>query len=146
MLREVRDDDLPILFAHQADPEAAALAAFPSRDRAAFDEHWTWTRMDTSVVLRTIEVDGAVAGSIGSFLQDARRMVGYWIGREHWGRGIASAALAEFLTVVDERPLFAIVAAHNAASQRVLEKCGFEPAGEPRPGAAGVVEVEFALT
>jgi RimJ/RimL family protein N-acetyltransferase len=129
MLREVRDEDLAILFDHQADPEGSAMAAFPSRDRAAFDDHWAWIRMDASTVLRTIEVEGRVAGSIGSFPEGERRMVGYWLGPEHWGRGIASKALAEFLAIDEERPLHATVAAHNVASQRVLEKCGFERVG-----------------
>ena len=40
-IRPVREDDLPILFEHQRDPEANAMAAFPARDREAFMEHWT---------------------------------------------------------------------------------------------------------
>ncbi len=55
---------------------------------------------------------------------------GYWIGREYWGKGIASAALADFLDVVEDRPLHARVAKHNAGSIRVLEKCGFARCGE----------------
>ena len=53
-------------------------------------------------------------------------MVGYWIGKEHWGRGIASAALRLYLDVDRHRPLLATVAEHNAGSRRVLEKAGFE--------------------
>jgi RimJ/RimL family protein N-acetyltransferase len=145
VLRAVRDDDLPALFEHQRDPESVAMAAFPGRDREAFDAHWAWTRLDEAVVLRTIEVDGAVAGTICSFLEGDRRMVGYWIAREQWGRGIASAALAEFLDVVGERPLVARVATHNAGSQRVLEKCGFERARDLPPGPDGFSGIEFVL-
>ena len=43
-------------------------------------------------------------------------LVGYWIGREYWGKGVASRALALFLMEVDERPLHAYVATHNAGS------------------------------
>jgi RimJ/RimL family protein N-acetyltransferase len=53
-------------------------------------------------------------------------LVGYWIGKEYWGRGIATAALQEFLTHLKMRPLHAYVAKHNKASIRVLEKCGFK--------------------
>ena len=60
-----------------------------------------------------------------SWEQSGDTLVGYWIGREYWGRGVASRALALFLMEVDERPLHAHVAAHNAGSIRVLEKCGF---------------------
>jgi RimJ/RimL family protein N-acetyltransferase len=41
------------------------------------------------------------------------------------GAGVATAALAAFLMIVEERPLFAHVAEHNVGSIRVLEKCGF---------------------
>ena len=72
-----------------------------------------------------MEVDGAVAGNIVSWEHDGERDVGYWIGREHWGEGVATAALGAFLTSSRTRPLFAHVAAHNVGSIRVLEKCGF---------------------
>src|SRR5690606_18859114 len=39
-LRDVEPDDLPVFYAHQRDAEAARMAGFPSRDRAAFDAHW----------------------------------------------------------------------------------------------------------
>jgi RimJ/RimL family protein N-acetyltransferase len=55
----------------------------------------------------------------------AKREFGYWLGREFWGKGIATEALSQFFGVVKTRPLFAHVAKHNIASRRVLEKCGF---------------------
>ena len=72
-----------------------------------------------------ILVNGQVAGNIGSWPQDGVRLVGYWLGKEHWGKGVATRALIEFLHLVTERPLYAHVAKHNAGSIRVLEKCGF---------------------
>jgi RimJ/RimL family protein N-acetyltransferase len=125
-LREVRADDLPIHFAQQRDPESNALAGVPARDREAFDAHWAELLADPGVVLRTVVADGEVAGSALSFVRDGRRQVGYWIGREHWGRGIASRALALLLDELAERPLYATVAAHNAASLRILSTHGFE--------------------
>jgi len=72
-----------------------------------------------------------VAGNVVSWFEgDGRRVVGYWIGREYWGRGVATKALSEFLGHVETRPLFAHVAKHNIASIRVLEKCGFTISGE----------------
>jgi len=53
------------------------------------------------------------------------REVTYWIGRSHWGKGIATSALRAFLAVDLSRPLHARVAYDNVASRRVLEKCGF---------------------
>jgi RimJ/RimL family protein N-acetyltransferase len=74
---------------------------------------------------QTILVGGQVAGNIGSWPQDGVRLVSYWIGKEHWGKGVATRALAAFLHLVTERPLHAHVAKHNVGSIRVLEKCGF---------------------
>jgi RimJ/RimL family protein N-acetyltransferase len=41
------------------------------------------------------------------------------------GRGIATEAISAFLLLEQTRPLYASVAKHNAASIRVLQKCGF---------------------
>ena len=51
-------------------------------------------RSNPDSTLRTIVADGVVVGNAVSWTGDEGRMVGYWIGKEHWGRGIASAALA----------------------------------------------------
>jgi RimJ/RimL family protein N-acetyltransferase len=136
-LREVVDSDLPVFFEHQRDPEAVRMAAFPSRDHDAFMTHWAKIRREPSNIIRTIVCDGQVAGNIGSWMGDGRRLVGYWIGREFWGRGVATAALAAFVAEVKERPLHAFVAKHNVGSIRVLEKCEFVPSPEQDPGIAG---------
>jgi len=131
------EDDLPVFFEHQLDPAATELAAFPARDRDAFTAHWTKVLGDETVAKKAIVVDGNIAGNIVSFDLSGEREVGYWIGREYWGRGIATRALAEFLAVEPTRPLYATVAKHNVASIRVLEKCGFTISG---------VDSEFSRT
>ena len=129
-LRNVTESDLTIIFEHQCDPEGSAMAAVPSRDRDAFDAHWAKIMTIESTILKTIEVDGLVAGHLVSFLIKDERDVGYWLGREFWGKGIATEALSQFLDEVKTRPLFGRVAKHNAGSRRVLEKCGFTVIGE----------------
>ncbi len=127
-LRAVEDADLDRFFEFQCDREAAWQVAFTSQhldNRAEFDLLWTMNRANPSSVVRTIVADGAVAGSILAFDYGGQRLVGYWLGREFWGRGVASEALRQMLGLVSERPLYARVAKDNAASQRVLEKCGF---------------------
>ncbi len=139
-LRAVLEADLPVFYEHQRDPEANRQAAFPARGRAAFMEHWGKIVADEAVVTRTILRGEKVAGNVVCFEQSGRRLVGYWLGREFWGRGIATAALLEFLTEVTERPLHAYVARHNLGSIRVLEKCGFTLSAERSeavPGAGG---------
>ncbi len=150
-LRDVIEPDLPVFFEHQMDPEANDLAAFPPRDRVSFMAHWTKILGDETIVTKTIVFNGQVAGNVVSFMRAGHREVGYWIGREHWGRGVATKALAEFLVQAEaRRPLFAHVAVQNPASIRVLEKCGFTVAGDEAGGPAsgpddGVDEVRFEL-
>lgn len=74
---------------------------------------------------KTIVYRGRVAGSLVSWERDGRREVGYWLGKEFWGKGLASAALAQLLRELTIRPLYARVLKDNAASLRVLEKSGF---------------------
>jgi RimJ/RimL family protein N-acetyltransferase len=128
-LREVRDDDLPAFYAHSTDPEAVRLAAFTAEDpadRAHFEAHWARNRGDPLVVMRTIVGDDdEVIGHVAVFGPPEEREVTYWIGREHWGRGAATAALQALLRLAPERPVHARAAADNAASIRVLQKCGF---------------------
>ncbi|HEY6459822.1 MAG TPA: GNAT family protein [Polyangiaceae bacterium] len=147
LLRHSTEGDLPVFFRNQFDPEAARMAAFPSRGQEAFDEHWR-TRIlgQSGVCARTVVVDGVVAGHVVSWERDGMRLVGYWLGAPHWGRGIATAALREFVAAHDTtRPLHAYVAVSNVASARVLAKCGFRPAGEPTVAADGVEEVLVVL-
>lgn len=147
LLRDVTEPDLPIFFEHQLDPDATEMAAFPSRDKDAFMAHWAKIMADDSVISKTILFDGQVAGNIVSFEMDGNREVGYWIGKEHWGKGIATKALAAFLGQVKTRPLYAHIAKHNVASQRVLEKCGFAIVREDKgfPNAHGEEIEEFIL-
>ena len=130
MLRDVREDDLDVLFEQQREPEAVAMALFPAREREAFDAHWRKILADDSLLAWVVEVDGEVAGNVVSWEQDGRQLVGYWLGREFWGRGLATAALAELVQELGTRPLHAWVASSNAGSIRVLEKCGFVRVGE----------------
>lgn len=129
-LRPVIESDLPIFFEQQNDPVANEMAAFAARDREPFMAHWEKILVNPSNIIRTILQNGEVAGNISSFDMDGKREVGYWLGRDFWGKGIASQALAQFLKLEPTRPLYGYAAKHNIGSQRVLEKCGFEPAGE----------------
>lgn len=101
------------------------MADFPIRTEEAFYAHWQKIMADPANILRTIMWEGQVAGNVVSFIMEGRREVGYWLGREFWGRGIATAALQLFLEEINERPLFAFTAHSNPASARVLQKCGF---------------------
>jgi RimJ/RimL family protein N-acetyltransferase len=128
-LREVRAEDLPVLYANQADAEVARQFAVPRRTHEAFFAHWGKLLVDPSVNHRAVLVDGALAGFVGAWNREGQRLVGYQLGRAFWGQGAASAALKQFLSIETSRPLTAEVAERNAASTRVLEKCGFVRTG-----------------
>jgi RimJ/RimL family protein N-acetyltransferase len=134
LLREVEASDLDVLFEQQLDPEANRMAAFTApnpADRDAFDARWRRIREG---LVRTIVADGEIVGSIFRWRDPALPgpEVSYWLGREHWGKGIATAALARFLELVPERPVFGRCAADNTGSLRVLEKNGFVVEAEQR--------------
>lgn len=109
--------------------------------------HWTKIMADETVTIKTILFNGQVAGNVVCFLQSGERAVGYWLGREYWGKGIATQALSEFLGYVKLRPLYAHVAKHNVGSKRVLEKCGFVVFGKGKgfPDASGQEIEEIIL-
>ncbi|HEY3756756.1 MAG TPA: GNAT family N-acetyltransferase [Opitutaceae bacterium] len=150
-LRPVEASDLPVFFEQQLDPEATRLAAFPSREREAFFKHWT-TRIlvNPDNACCTILFDGQVTGYIGAWTdpETKERLIGYWFGRQFWGRGIATAAVIQFLQSELIRPLGAHVAKHNLGSIRVLEKAGFVRIGEDEytpPGGAKFEEYVYRL-
>ena len=144
-LRDVRDDDLPTLFEHQMDPEANRMANFDARDRDAFMAHWAKILADETLVAKAVVHDDVIAGNVVSWTHDGERDVGYWIGRDHWGKGVATAALGALLAELQERPLFAHVAEHNVGSIRVLEKCGFSNVGSVVLPDEGVTELLYRL-
>jgi RimJ/RimL family protein N-acetyltransferase len=145
-------EDLPIFFVHQRDQEAARLAAFTSRDESAFMTHWTTKILgNPAAVSRTILLGDRVAGNIGAWTNaiSNERQIGYWIGREYWGQGVASAAVAQFVRFEAHRPLGARVAKHNHGSIRVLEKAGFVRVGAQEfrlPDGTLLEELIYSLT
>lgn len=74
-----------------------------------------------------------LVGVIGANKSDAGYEIGYWYGRPYWGKGLASEALAAFLS--EAKKLGQLMAGHfadNPASGRVLEKAGFAYTGEAK--------------
>ncbi|CAL9478083.1 hypothetical protein SUDANB95_02958 [Actinosynnema sp. ALI-1.44] len=122
-----------VFFEHQLDPDANRMAAFVAADptdRAAFLVKWARILADDTILAKTIEFDGRVVGHISRFTQFGEPEVTYWIDREYWGLGLATAALTRFLQLDRTRPLYARAAVDNLGSLRVLDKCGFVAVGE----------------
>ena len=106
------------------------------------DAVW-WVQAATATYPTTdfaIEVDGAAVGGVGLILRDdvyrGTAEIGYWLGEEFWGRGIATEALIAVTEYAfanfDLCRLYAHVFDWNGASSRVLEKAGYEFEGRMR--------------
>ena len=135
-LRPWREDDEAALVRHANDPEVVRWLrdAFPYP--YTIDHARTWLACSDlwrPVRHWAIEVDGESVG--GCSLEprgDVYRRtleIGYWLGRQYWGRGIASEVVAVVTAAALEQPstarIEALVFAGNLASARVLEKAGF---------------------
>lgn len=151
-LREMTGADVPVMFARQRDPESRRMAAFASKDGddpTAYAARWERLLREGNVRARMIELGGETVGSVGSWGPPEDRQLTYWVWREHWGRGVATAALRLFLEIETTRPLHASAAGDNTGSRRVLEKCGFVQTRVARAFALGrgaeVDEVFYVL-
>ena len=83
-------------------------------------------------------LDNTVIGSVGLLLQGESRLgvgeneaeIGYWIGEDFWGKGYVTEATQKVVQYAFEQQHFSRLWAgaykENVASQRVLEKCGFD--------------------
>jgi RimJ/RimL family protein N-acetyltransferase len=136
LLRDIVNDDLPIFFEQQLNNEANYMAAFTAKDptnQEAFTAHWHRILANETVIIKTIIFDGQVAGSVSSYEDEGKPEVTYWLGKEYWGKGIATWALKVFLAHDNKtRPIYARVAKDNLGSRRVLEKCGFTVISESK--------------
>jgi RimJ/RimL family protein N-acetyltransferase len=130
ILRNVLQSDLSFFYQYQLNEEAIKMTSFPPRNEQVFYEHWKKILINPNIRIKSIIFNDKVAGSILSFEMEGQREVGYWLGQEFWGKGIATEALKHFLVQEQQRPLFAHIAKHNLASKRVLEKCGFNVIGK----------------
>lgn len=114
------------------------MAGITPRRGEAFVAHWRKCLADPRIRAYAILADGANAGHAVVFPENwdgPALMVGYWVERPLWRRGVASFALAELVRLVPARPLHAIVSSDNAASRRLLEKSGFRETGRLPDGA-----------
>ncbi|MFG1617738.1 GNAT family N-acetyltransferase [Nonomuraea wenchangensis] len=135
LLRDVVEEDLEVFLEQEHDPEAVRRSRFPARPRERFLTHWR-TRVlgDPANRVRAIEADGRLAGNLVAWWEEDRRFIGYWMGREFWGRGIGTRALGLFLAEEPVRPLYADPHGGNTASVRLLERHGFRREGTVRHG------------
>ncbi|GGB53870.1 GNAT family N-acetyltransferase [Shewanella inventionis] len=133
-LKDVCEHDLERLFAFQYDPIANKMADVPSREREAFYQHWQQNIFANKHSLaKGIWQNNLLVGHLVSWVnadlttpnEPEIRLIGYWIGREYWGKGIATQALALFLKQSITGPVFAYIDGQNQGSLRVAQANGF---------------------
>jgi RimJ/RimL family protein N-acetyltransferase len=95
--------------------------------------------------------DRSAIGMVGLESGAEGSELGYWLGKPFWGQGLAREAgvalIDAFFRVTPASELIAASLPENAASQSVLRRIGFAPAGEgPAPGRhSGAKALLFAL-
>lgn len=66
--------------------------------------------------------------------RDGEPLIGYWIAKPYWNKGICTEALGLMIEHIRCRTdIKSLISGHfvdNPASGRVMEKCGFVPTGE----------------
>jgi len=99
-----------------------------------------------------IRDNNIAVGSIGYFkrTEDAPLEIGYWIGKDYWGKGIATKALNLAVDAMRANgitgKLVATTMIDNLSSRHILLKCGFKEIGTERfMSPARCVEVEGAV-
>lgn len=120
----------------------------PVREDEFFTTEGQWARLRATEIDRrnglsnrcVIEEDSAIVGMVSLTAiergpaQSAH--LGYWVGREANGRGIATKAVAAILTTAfEDEKLHRVQAGtllHNTGSQTVLQRNGFEQIGRAR--------------
>lgn len=140
-LRDLDDEDLDAIYEMMRDRTAVEMAAFTAADpddRDGFDAWIARQRAAPEVATYVVTENGGFAGTAALFSAEGDREVTYWIARHAWGRGVATEALRILVSREPERPLFARVAAHNAASIAVLTKVGFTEVSRDVEFAPGV--------
>ncbi len=132
-LREFTLDDKSRLVSLLNDLEVSRYLARVPYPYTEKDALWWIEEGCRHEIARVIEVDKQFVGVVGLNQGETpyakRAELGYWLGRQCWGKGIAASAvrmlLDQYLPQLDVVKVFASVYHSNVASERVLEKCGF---------------------
>ena len=140
-VRSWRAEDLPSILCHANNREVARQLRdrFPHPYEPAHALGFLqWVGQQPVETVWAIALDDGAVGGIGLQLgQDIERVsaeIGYWLGQDHWGRGLATAAVQSVTDYAFAQfgltRIFAVPFAANLASIRVLEKAGYTFEGQ----------------
>lgn len=143
ILRPWRESDAEALYKYASDPEVGPRAGWPPHKsvedsleviKTVFNNPTTW-----AIVLKET---GEPIGAMGYLpcegnnlpCREGEPLVGYWIGKPYWNKGLCTEALALMIANIrSTTDIKSLISSHfidNPASGRVMEKCGFIPTGE----------------
>ncbi|MDO4211868.1 MAG: GNAT family N-acetyltransferase [Bacteroidales bacterium] len=143
LLRPWQESDAEALYKYASDPIVGNRAGWPPHQsagesleiiRTVFNNPTTW-----AIVLKET---GEAIGAMGYMpdcplnlpAREGEPLVGYWVGKPHWNKGICTEALKLMLKYIRKETTYSsLISSHfidNPASGRVMEKCGFLPTGE----------------
>jgi RimJ/RimL family protein N-acetyltransferase len=127
-LREVQKADIARFFEHHLEvrplPASASAADRTSREKT-FVDRWEKMLTDEKTLARAVVWNDAVAGFVVLSIQHQKPTISSWLGRDYWGKGIATGAVRDFLALIETRPVYARVSFDNLAALQVLRKIGF---------------------
>jgi ribosomal-protein-alanine N-acetyltransferase len=145
-LQRLRADHAPAVLAFEL-ANRAYFATFISDRGDEFYDHFTegydalLAEQETGTCAFHVLVgeDGTVLGRFNLFdLEDGTAVLGYRVAQHIAGRGVATATVQELCRLAAARyglrTLRAATTYDNVASQKVLAKAGFVPAGPAEPG------------
>lgn len=144
-LRPLREDDAAALYHWCRDPLLGTNAGWKPHESLAESREVLRTVFLgwSDIYAVTLRGDDALIGTVG-LMDDPKRqnpaakMLGYWLGRDHWGKGYIPEAVRALVKDVFADGRAALISAYcyadNARSRRVLEKCGFVYEGRLRAG------------
>jgi len=136
LLRKPEAEDAPAIFrSYAGDPEVTRFLTWLPHVRVDETRAWLlkalagWETMTTLVWMITTRSEGEIIGAI-ELRMEQQANLGFVLSRPHWGRGLmteAVRAVVEWALGTGEiARVWALCAAENGASARVLEKSGLE--------------------
>ena len=134
ILRPIRTKDAPAYFSIFGDPEICRYDDFnPITEDESIEDVVrivdAYARLDRNTELAIELVDEQKMIGVFTVLHGRKyRYIGYHFNRQYWGRGYATMIVNIYMASLKPKEILltrARVDSKNAASIRVLEKCGF---------------------
>ena len=142
-LRPWRDSDAEALYKYASDPDVGERAGWPPHQSVEESREIINTVFHSDTIWAIVlKETGEAIGCMGYMpewemnlpAREGEPLVGYWVGKPYWNKGICTEALQLMLDYIRRETDYAsLIGSHyvdNPASGRVMEKCGFVPTGE----------------